>query len=89
MARPLLAPIWWALIARFRSRAALEVEILVLQHQLNVLRRKSSKRLAFISIDRLCRLFLGKAFWSRSAVTVHRRRIEEQHLTRTVSAFSA
>jgi hypothetical protein len=31
----------------------LETEILVLRHQLNVLRRKSRKRLAFGSIDRL------------------------------------
>ena len=37
----------------FRSRAALEAEILVLRHQLNVLRRKSPGRLAFSSIDRL------------------------------------
>jgi hypothetical protein len=45
--------VWWALIGLFRSRAALEAEILVLRHQLNVLRRKSPKRLAFSSIDRL------------------------------------
>src|SRR5215207_4054313 len=45
--------IWCALIGLFRSRAALEAEILVLRHQLNVLRRKSPKRLAFNSIDRL------------------------------------
>jgi hypothetical protein len=31
----------------------LEAEILVLRHQLNVLRRKSSKRLAFSNVDRL------------------------------------
>jgi hypothetical protein len=41
------------LIGLFRSRAALEAEILVLRHQLNVLRRKSPKRLAFGNIDRL------------------------------------
>jgi Integrase core domain len=45
--------IWCALIRLFRSRAALEAEILVLRHQLNVLRRKSPKRLAFGNIDRL------------------------------------
>ena len=45
--------IWCVLIGLFRSRAALEAEILVLRHQLNVLRRKSPKRLTFSSIDRL------------------------------------
>jgi hypothetical protein len=39
--------VWCALMGLFRSRAALEAEILVLRHQLNVLRRKSPKRLAF------------------------------------------
>ena len=45
--------IWWAFAGLFRSRAPLEAEILVLRHQLNVLRRKSPGRLAFSSIDRL------------------------------------
>jgi Integrase core domain len=45
--------IWCALIGLFRPRAALEAEILVLRHQLNVLRRKSPKRLALGNIDRL------------------------------------
>src|SRR5258708_13783002 len=45
--------IWCALIGLFRPRAALEAENLVLRHQLNVLRRKSSKRLAFGNVDRL------------------------------------
>src|SRR2546425_5790474 len=45
--------IWCGLIALFRSRAALEVEILVLRHQLHILRRKSPKRVALSSIDRL------------------------------------
>jgi hypothetical protein len=45
--------IWCALIGLFRSRAALEAEVLVLRHQLNVLRRKSPKRVALSSIDRL------------------------------------
>ena len=50
--------VWWALIGLFRSRAALEAEILVLRHQLNVLRRNSRRRLAFSSIDRL--VFAGR-----------------------------
>jgi hypothetical protein len=45
--------IWCALIGLFRPRAALEAEILVLRHQLNVLRRKSPQRLAFGNVDRL------------------------------------
>jgi hypothetical protein len=45
--------IWCALIGLIRSRAALEAEIVVLRHQLNVLRRKSPKRLAFGNVDRL------------------------------------
>jgi hypothetical protein len=45
--------IWCALIGVFRPRAALEAEILVLRHQLNVLRRKSPKRLAFGDVDPL------------------------------------
>jgi transposase InsO family protein len=45
--------IWCALIGLFRSRAALQAEILVLRHQLNVLRRKSPRRLSFSNIDRL------------------------------------
>ncbi len=42
-----------ALTRLFRSRARLEAEILVLRHQLNVLRRQAPKRVAFSSIDRL------------------------------------
>ena len=45
--------IWLVLIGLFRSRASLQVEILTLRHQLSVLRRKSPRRLAFTSIDRL------------------------------------
>jgi len=41
------------LIGLFQSRTALEAEILVLRHQLNVLRRKSPKRVALSSNDRL------------------------------------
>ena len=45
--------IWCAVVGLFRSRAALQAEIIVLRHQLNVLRRKSPKRLVFSNIDRL------------------------------------
>ena len=49
----------YALTRLFRSRARLEAEILVLRHQLNVLRRKAPERVAFSSIDRL--VFAGLA----------------------------
>src|SRR6478672_10843989 len=45
--------LWCALVGLFRSRASLEAEILLLRHQLNVLRRKSPKRMAFTDVDRL------------------------------------
>ena len=45
--------IWCVVIGLFRSRAAMEAEILVLRHQLNVLRRNCPKRVALSSIDRL------------------------------------
>jgi hypothetical protein len=45
--------VWCALLGLFRPRAALEAENLILRHQLNVLRRKSPKRLAFGNVDRL------------------------------------
>jgi hypothetical protein len=46
-----------AVVGLFRSRAALQAEILVPRHQLNVLRRKAPKRVAFSAVDRL--LFTG------------------------------
>src|SRR5258707_10104401 len=45
--------IWCAFIGLFRTRATLEAEVLVLRHQLNVLRRKSPKRVVFGNVDRL------------------------------------
>jgi transposase InsO family protein len=48
---------WCALVGLFRSRASLEAEILLLRHQLNVLRRKSPKRPTFSNLDRL--IFAG------------------------------
>ena len=55
--RDVLKLIWWGLIGLLRSRASLEAEILVLRHQVNVLRRRSPKRLAFSNLDRL--IFAG------------------------------
>src|SRR5271169_3014210 len=49
--------IWSALVGLFRSRAALVVEILVLRHQINILRRRSPKRQTFSATDRL--IFAG------------------------------
>jgi len=51
--RDMLKLIWWVVIGLFRSRVSLEAKILSLRHQLNVLRRKSPKRLAFSNFDRL------------------------------------
>jgi hypothetical protein len=45
--------IWCAIAGLFRSRVALQAEILVLRHQLNVLRRRSPKRVVLGNIDRL------------------------------------
>jgi hypothetical protein len=45
--------IWSAVAGPFRSRAALQIEIVLLRHQLNVLRRRSPKRVNLNDIDRL------------------------------------
>jgi transposase InsO family protein len=45
--------IWSAVFALFRSRVALHAEILFLRQQLNVLQRRSPKRVALNNIDRL------------------------------------
>ena len=62
--RDICSLLWCALVGLFRSRASLEAEILLLRHQLNVLRRKSPKRMAFTDVDRvvfarLCHLAPG------------------------------
>ena len=51
--RDLCSLIWCAVGGLVRSRVALQAEILVLRHQLNVLRRKSPKRMALGNIDRV------------------------------------
>ena len=56
MLRPMggaLKLIYWMVIGLFRSRVSLEAEILALRHQLNVLQRKTPKRIAFTTFDRL------------------------------------
>jgi hypothetical protein len=49
--------IWSTLVGLFRSRIAMQAKIMVLRHQLNVLRRRSSKRAVLNTIDRL--VFVG------------------------------
>jgi len=49
--------VWSALVLLFRSRASLAAEILVLRHQINILRRHSPKRQTFSAMDRL--IFAG------------------------------
>ena len=49
--------IWRMFTDLFRSRATLEAEILVLRQQINVLRRRVPRKLAFNPIDRL--IFIG------------------------------
>jgi hypothetical protein len=55
----MLKLIWAVAIGLFRSRASLEAKIPTLCHQLNVLRRKAPKRLAFSNFDRLVFTSLG------------------------------
>jgi len=57
--------IWTVLIGLFRTRSSLVAEILVLRHQINVLRRHSPKRQTFSRADPL--IF---AWLYRSAPTV-------------------
>ena len=49
--RDVCSLIWLALVGLFQSRVSLEAEILALRHQLNVLWRKSPKKLSFTSMD--------------------------------------
>jgi hypothetical protein len=57
----LLKLIWYAVAGLFRSRAALQTEVLTLRHQLNVLRRRAPKRVTVSNIDRL--VFGGSITW--------------------------
>jgi hypothetical protein len=51
--REIFSLIWLAMVGAFRSRVSLEAEIMILRHQLNVLRRNSRKRPTFGLLDRL------------------------------------
>jgi hypothetical protein len=57
--------IWYVVAGLFRSRAALHAEVLVLRHQLNVLRRKSPKRLVFNIAPSTC---CAAASWHTSSL---------------------
>ena len=56
-----LSPFLTALLSVFRSRAALQVEILALRHQIGVLRRSAKKRLKLTVADRLLWAWLSGA----------------------------
>src|SRR3954470_7483704 len=58
----LIRLVFWLIVDLFRSRSALEAEILVLRQQIIVLRRRKATRLPFTAADKLvlgwvCRLF--------------------------------
>src|SRR5258707_11478936 len=55
--RDLVRLIVWAVVDLFRSRAAIEAEILTLRQQIIVLRRTAPKKQSFGAIDRL--VFVG------------------------------
>ena len=55
--------IWYALVGWFQSRASLEAENLALCHQLNILRRRSPKKLTLSNID-----FAGLYRWERGVL---------------------
>jgi hypothetical protein len=52
--------IWCTMVGLVPWRAALQIEILVLRRLLNVLRRKSPKRVAVSNIDRLVFVWLRR-----------------------------
>jgi hypothetical protein len=56
----LLRLLFGALIGLFRPSARREAEILVLRHQINVLRRKSPKKPALNNVDRLLFVWLSR-----------------------------
>jgi hypothetical protein len=66
--RDLVRLIVWMVADLFRSRAALEAEILTLRQQINVLRQTAPKKQTFSTIDRLilvCLIGFSLAFAMR------------------------
>ena len=60
---PHFVDLLFGLIAtRFRSRARLEAEFLILRHQLGILRRQVPKRLALGGLDRLLFVWIYRLF---------------------------
>ena len=55
--REALSLIWMALVGLFRSRVSLAADILILRHQINILRRHLPRRQTFSAMDRL--IFAG------------------------------
>jgi hypothetical protein len=60
--RDLVRLIVWAVVDLFRSRAAIEAEILTLRQQIIVLRRTAPKKQSFGAIDRRDRVVAGHQF---------------------------
>ena len=59
--------------ARFKSRSRLEAEVLVLRHQLGILRRQAPKRVGLSGLDRLIFVLIYRLFPSAAAdVTIIR-----------------
>jgi hypothetical protein len=68
---PLILPLLAALRSLFRSRAALELEILALRHQIRVLRRAANRRPRLTSADG-CLWVIPSRLWSdwRAALVI-------------------
>src|SRR6516165_7164522 len=66
-----ILPLLAAVAALFRSRAALEMEILALRHQICVLQRGAKKRPRLTSVDRFVWVILSRVWgdW-RSALAI-------------------
>src|SRR5258707_1053410 len=92
--RDLVRLIVWAFVDLFRSRAAIEAEILTLRQQIVVLRRTAPKKQSFGAIDRLVFVGLYRLFprvldalaivrpvtlWERPVVAAKRPFVRKQH----------